>query len=167
MSDANSTANGTALAGGAIASALVETLFDKGILSLDESRASLIALCALSGLSCKPPKASPPLNSSVCSNAGSFPHAAKTNNSHRSNSMSNLSNPIFHDEEAARKWLEARVWPNGPVCPHCKAESRATLMKGKTTRAGLYQCNACREPFTVTLARFTSAPRFRCIHGWP
>ena len=24
-------------------------------------------------------------------------------------------------------------------------------MKGETTRPGLYQCNACREPFTVTV----------------
>ena len=30
-----------------------------------------------------------------------------------------LKNPIFHDETKAREWLEARVWPNGPVCPHC------------------------------------------------
>jgi transposase-like protein len=65
--------------------------------------------------------------------------------------MSDLSNPIFHDEEAARKWLEARVWPNGPVCPHCKTVNEATLMKGKSHRPGLYQCNACREPFTVTV----------------
>src|ERR1700686_3933554 len=65
--------------------------------------------------------------------------------------MSNLENPIFHDEEAARKWLEARVWPNGPVCPHCGVMGEATLMKGKSHRPGLYQCNACREPFTVTV----------------
>ena len=65
--------------------------------------------------------------------------------------MSDFSNPIFHDEEEARKWLEARVWPKGPVCPHCKAVDQATLMKGKSHRAGLYQCNACREPFTVTV----------------
>ena len=30
-----------------------------------------------------------------------------------------LKNPIFKDETKAREWLEARVWPNGPVCPHC------------------------------------------------
>lgn len=66
--------------------------------------------------------------------------------------MSNdFSNPIFHDVNEARKWLEARIWPNGPVCPHCKVVDKATLMQGKTTRAGLYQCNACREPFTVTV----------------
>lgn len=59
--------------------------------------------------------------------------------------MSNLNNPIFHDDEAAREWLEARVWPNGPVCPHCGVIGQATLMKGKSHRPGLYQCNACRE----------------------
>lgn len=65
--------------------------------------------------------------------------------------MSSLSNPIFHDADKARAWLETRIWPNGPVCPHCGTLDKATLMKGKTTRPGLYQCNACREPFTVTV----------------
>src|SRR3984885_3344661 len=65
--------------------------------------------------------------------------------------MSDLSNPIFTDEAKARAWLEARIWPNGPICPKCGSVNNATLMKGKTTRPGLYQCNACREPFTVTV----------------
>src|SRR5215204_3124551 len=64
---------------------------------------------------------------------------------------SNLQNPIFTDETKAREWLEARVWPHGPVCPHCGVVGEATLMKGKSHRPGLYQCNACREPFTVTV----------------
>jgi hypothetical protein len=38
MADKTALAMGTALAGGAIAAALLETLFDKGILDLDESR---------------------------------------------------------------------------------------------------------------------------------
>jgi hypothetical protein len=33
--------------------------------------------------------------------------------------MSDLSNPIFHDEAKAREWLEARLWANGPICPKC------------------------------------------------
>lgn len=63
----------------------------------------------------------------------------------------NLSNSIFQDADKAREWLEARLWKNGPICPHCGVVDEATLMKGKTTRPGLYQCNACREPFTVTV----------------
>jgi len=62
-----------------------------------------------------------------------------------------LSNPIFHDADKARVWLEARIWPEGPICPHCGAVNQATLMAGKSHRPGLYQCNACREPFTVTV----------------
>jgi transposase-like protein len=67
--------------------------------------------------------------------------------------MSDFSNPIFHDETKAREWLEKRLWPHGPVCPHCGVVNEATLMKGKSTRPGLYQCNAkeCRSPFTVTV----------------
>jgi transposase-like protein len=65
--------------------------------------------------------------------------------------MSDLSNPIFQDETKAREWLEARVWPNGRVCPHCGVVDQSTLMQGKSHRPGLYQCNACREPFSVTV----------------
>ena len=79
--------------------------------------------------------------------------------------MSQLSNPIFHDETAARTWLEARVWPYGPVCKHCGVLGEATLMKGKTTRPGLYQCNACREPFTVTMGTLYERSKVP-LHTW-
>src|SRR3954465_2392948 len=65
--------------------------------------------------------------------------------------MSDLSNPIFHDETKAREWLEARIWANGRVCPHCGVIDQSTFLKGKAPRPGLYQCNACRQPFTVTV----------------
>ena len=32
-----------------------------------------------------------------------------------------LSAPHFHSEEAAFEYVEAQLWPNGPVCPHCEA----------------------------------------------
>jgi len=64
----------------------------------------------------------------------------------------NLQNPIFTDETKAREWLEARVWPNGPVCPHCGSiGDDVTKLAGKAHRPGLYQCAACREQFTVTV----------------
>jgi transposase-like protein len=65
--------------------------------------------------------------------------------------MSDLSNPIFHDETKAREWLEGELWPEGPICPKCGTVGEATLMQGKSHRPGLYQCNSCREPFTVTV----------------
>lgn len=63
----------------------------------------------------------------------------------------NLTDPMFHDEGAARQHLETLLWPHGPVCPHCGVIGQATLMKGKSTRPGLYKCRACRKPFTVTM----------------
>jgi transposase-like protein len=66
--------------------------------------------------------------------------------------VANLQNPIFFDDSQAREWLEARVWPNGPVCPHCGAGSEhVTALHGQSHRAGAYQCNRCREQFTVTV----------------
>jgi transposase-like protein len=65
--------------------------------------------------------------------------------------MTNLTDPIFTDANKAREHLEALHWPDGPVCPHCGVVDQATLVKGKSHRPGMYQCNACREPFTVTV----------------
>src|SRR6478752_6170642 len=30
-----------------------------------------------------------------------------------------LRNPIFHDDNAAREYLESVLWPQGPHCPRC------------------------------------------------
>lgn len=63
----------------------------------------------------------------------------------------NLTDPIFTDANAARAHFECIRWPDGVICPHCGVGSQSTLVKGKSHRPGLYQCNACREPFTVTV----------------
>lgn len=63
-----------------------------------------------------------------------------------------LTDPIFTDEDKAREHFEAIHWPNGPICPHCGVTSEhVTLLAGKVHRPGLYQCNACRESFTVKM----------------
>jgi len=64
--------------------------------------------------------------------------------------MNNLSNPIFHDEAKAREWLEGQIWPAGPHCPHCGSVTVKEL-HGKAHRPGLFQCNDCRQQFTVTV----------------
>ena len=65
--------------------------------------------------------------------------------------MSNLSAPHFHNEEAAYAYVEARIWPQGPVCPHCGGVERISRMQGKSTRVGAYKCYQCRKPFTVKI----------------
>ncbi len=55
----------------------------------------------------------------------------------------------FQDETAAYAWVEARVWPDGPICPHCGGVDRIGKLQGKSTRPGVYKCYQCRKPFTV------------------
>jgi transposase-like protein len=63
-----------------------------------------------------------------------------------------LTNPIYHDDNAAREHLELLLWPNGPECPRCHAiGNRVTKLMGKSTRPGVHKCKDCRKPFTVTV----------------
>jgi len=79
--------------------------------------------------------------------------------------MTNITNPIFTDESEARKYLEAQRWPDGPVCPHCGQLEAIRPMKGKVHRPGLYQCNSCRQQFTVTVG--TTFERSKVpLHKW-
>jgi transposase-like protein len=71
--------------------------------------------------------------------------------------VSALSAPHFHDEAAAYAYVEARIWPTGPVCPHCGGCERIGLMGGKSTRLGLYKCYQCRKPFTVKIGTIFEA----------
>ncbi len=61
-----------------------------------------------------------------------------------------ITNPIYNDPDKARAHLETQHWPNAPVCPHCALQD-ATALEGKSHRKGLFQCNACREQYTVTV----------------
>jgi transposase-like protein len=62
-----------------------------------------------------------------------------------------LNEPQFLTEDGAFAYVEARLWPNGPVCPHCGETKRIGLLNGKTTRPGLHKCYACKKPFTVRM----------------
>jgi transposase-like protein len=63
-----------------------------------------------------------------------------------------LSAPHFHNEKAAYAFCESRLWPAGPVCPHCRCTgAQIGKLKGKSTRLGTYKCYGCRRPFTVKI----------------
>jgi transposase-like protein len=65
----------------------------------------------------------------------------------------NLQDSRFTDETAARKALEAVVWPNGPFCPHCGNADASKIAKltTKSARPGLHYCNECKGQFTATV----------------
>ena len=76
-----------------------------------------------------------------------------------------LSAPQFHDEEAAYKYLEARVWPHGPHCPHCGGVERISKMQGESTRIGCYKCYQCRKNFTVKVGTVFESSHVK-LHLW-
>ncbi len=77
--------------------------------------------------------------------------------------MSALSAPYFHDEAAAYAELEATLWPNGPVCPHCGSVERITLVKGG--RIGLRRCGPCKKQFTVKVGTVFESSHVP-LHQW-
>jgi len=67
---------------------------------------------------------------------------------------------MLPDQEAARSYLEGRLWPNGPRCPVCGLGERITARKG-----GFYRCNQCKEDFTIrtgTIFERSHVP----LHKW-
>lgn len=65
--------------------------------------------------------------------------------------MTDLTNKIFTDKNAARKHLEATRWADGRFCPHCGEAKKTSFVRGKKHRPGLYYCNSCKKQFTVTV----------------
>ena len=63
----------------------------------------------------------------------------------------NLTDPIFHDDEAARLYFEAQRWPAGPFCPHCGETQNVHRMEGKSHQPGMLYCRSCGKKFTVTV----------------
>lgn len=65
---------------------------------------------------------------------------------------SGLSAAHFHNEAAAFRYVEARIWPEGPICPHCGCTGRISAIKPnpeKRVRVGLKKCGDCKKQFTV------------------
>lgn len=75
--------------------------------------------------------------------------------------MSVLSQPHFHNEPEAFKYLESIVWAGGIVCPHCGVVGGRVYdlsgVRGKPSkkspegaiRYGLKKCGECRKQFTA------------------
>ena len=73
----------------------------------------------------------------------------------------------FRDEAAAFSYIEGRLWPHGPTCPHCGNADSAKIkpLAGKTTRLGLKKCYACYKPFTVKVGTIFESSHVP-LHLW-
>ena len=77
-----------------------------------------------------------------------------------------LTDPIFNNEDVARAYFEVIRWPDGkPVCPHCGVIGETTSCRGQSHRPGMYQCNACLKPFTVTVGSVMESSHIP-LHKW-
>jgi transposase-like protein len=77
--------------------------------------------------------------------------------------MDVFSGKQFQDDDEARKALEALLWPDGPICPHCGVINHAY----PTKRTGVYRCaeKECRKDFTVTMRTVMERSKIP-LHKW-
>jgi transposase-like protein len=76
----------------------------------------------------------------------------------------------FSTEEDAIAFLEAKLWPDGPVCPHCGLVKEAFRMQSKAEsknkmRPGLWKCSGCRKTFRVTVGTIFEDSHIP-LHKW-
>jgi transposase-like protein len=69
----------------------------------------------------------------------------------------------FRNDDAARKFLEAILWPDGPICPKCGVINHAYATK----KPGLFRCaeKGCRKDFTVTMNTVMERSHI-ALHKW-
>jgi transposase-like protein len=78
--------------------------------------------------------------------------------------------PEYRDEDSARAHIEKIQWPDGPVCPHCGVINEATKLEPRAdskngVRKGVWNCNACRRQFTVTVGTIFEDSHIP-LHKW-
>jgi transposase-like protein len=78
--------------------------------------------------------------------------------------------PQYQNEDAARAHIESIHWPDGPICSHCGVLDDATKLEPREgskngVRKGVWNCNSCREQFTVTIGTIFEDSHIP-LHKW-
>ena len=81
-------------------------------------------------------------------------------------STSDIQATAFTDDNIAREAIEVLMWPNGPICPHCGSLEKLGKVEGKSARAGLYYCGACKSQFTVTVGTIFERSKVPLSKWW-
>src|SRR5437588_1929452 len=78
--------------------------------------------------------------------------------------MDIFSEDRFTNEDAARAYLEASLWPEGPVCAHCGS---LKAPYANAAKRGVYRCSEkeCRKDFTVTTGTVMERSHI-ALHKW-
>jgi transposase-like protein len=81
-------------------------------------------------------------------------------------SAAEIQSKAFTDNDVAREAIEALMWPNGPVCPHCDCTGKIGKVEGKSARPGLYYCGDCKKQFTVTVGTIFERSKVPLSKWW-
>jgi len=81
-------------------------------------------------------------------------------------SAADIQAAAFTDDNVAREAIEALMWPNGPVCPHCGCMDKIGRVDGKTARPGLRYCGDCKKQFTVTVGTIFERSKVPLSKWW-
>ena len=81
-------------------------------------------------------------------------------------SAADIQAKAFTDNDVAREAIEALMWPNGPVCPHCGCTGKIGKVEGKSARSGLYYCGDCKKQFTVTVGTIFERSKVPLSKWW-
>src|SRR4051794_22665839 len=76
-----------------------------------------------------------------------------------------LSDPVYHDEEAARAFLEVSRWPDAVNCPLCGSLDKISKLAGESMGPGWWYCGACQDKFTVRVGTVMERSHIP-LHKW-
>jgi len=76
-----------------------------------------------------------------------------------------LSDPVFHDEEAARLYVQECRWPQGVYCPFCGSLDDVRPLGGESMGPGWFYCPSCQDKFTVRMGSIFERSHLP-LHKW-
>jgi transposase-like protein len=74
---------------------------------------------------------------------------------------------LFPDAEAARTYIESRIWQFGRICPFCGNEEKI-VARNTGRKKGFYRCGACKKDFSAlkgTVFEASHIPLDKWLHG--
>src|SRR5438477_89438 len=76
-----------------------------------------------------------------------------------------LSDPVYHDEDAARSYLERTRWPEYVHCPLCGSLEKISQLGGESMGPGWWFCGSCKEKFTLRVGTVMERSHIP-LHKW-
>ncbi|MGC2523093.1 MAG: IS1595 family transposase [Stellaceae bacterium] len=76
-----------------------------------------------------------------------------------------LSDPVYHDEDAARAYIEQVRWPDFVTCPLCGSFDKIAKLGGQSMGPEWWYCGSCKDKFTVRVGMVFERSHIP-LHKW-